>query len=303
MDKSPSLQGETSHHCPDVESGASDQTSVVELVSQWTETDPNQFAIHHNASSWSYRELAHTFKRCAAQLKEIGVQQGDVVAINGGAREGLFRPAPLNDHMPLEEVTLAEALKIAGYKTFFAGKWHLGPTEEYSPENQGFDVNIGGWKLGAPRYGSKYLSPYGNPRLEDGPDGEHLPYRLANETMQFIEDNKSGPFLAYLSFYSVHTPLLAPEELVEKYKKKAERSGLVGTEEFGAEEQVLPIQQERRVRISQQHAIYAAMMEAMDTHVGRVLNKLEELGIAENTIVCFTSDNGGLSGVEIVDYH
>jgi hypothetical protein len=71
MDKSPSLQGETSHHCPDVESGASDQTSVVELVSQWTETDPNQFAIHHNASSWSYRELAHTFKRCAAQLKEI----------------------------------------------------------------------------------------------------------------------------------------------------------------------------------------------------------------------------------------
>jgi len=207
MDKSPSLQGETSHHCPDVESGASDQTSVVELVSQWTETDPNQFAIHHNASSWSYRELAHTFKRCAAQLKEIGVQQGDVVAINGGAREGLFRPAPLNDHMPLEEVTLAEALKIAGYKTFFAGKWHLGPTEEYSPENQGFDVNIGGWKLGAPRYGSKYFSPYGNPRLEDGPDGEHLPYRLANETMQFIEDNKSGPFLAYLSFYSVHTPL------------------------------------------------------------------------------------------------
>ena len=222
----------------------------------------------------------------------------DATNFFSGAREGLFKPAPLNDIMALEEVTLAEALKTAGYKTFFAGKWHLGPTEEYWPENQGFDVNKGGWKLGAPRYGSKYFSPYGNPRLEDGPEGEHLPHRLADETMEFMEANKDGPFLAYLSFYSVHTPLMAPKELVEKYKRKAERLGLVGKEEFATEEQVLPIQQERQVRISQQHAIYAAMMEAMDTNLGRVLDKLEALGIADNTIVCFTSDNGGLSTSE-----
>ena len=217
---------------------------------------------------------------------------------SGTQREGLFQPAELNNIMPLEEITLAEALKTAGYKTFFAGKWHLGPSEEYWPENQGFEINKGGWALGAPRYGSKYFSPYGNPRLEDGPEGEHLPHRLADETMKFMEDNKDGPFLAYLSFYSVHTPLMAPKELVEKYKRKAARLGLVGKEEFGTEEQVLPIQQERQVRISQQHAIYAAMMESMDTNLGRVLDKLEALGIADNTIVCFTSDNGGLSTSE-----
>jgi arylsulfatase A-like enzyme len=222
----------------------------------------------------------------------------DATNFFSGAREGMFRPAPLNDVMPLEEITLAEALKTAGYKTFFAGKWHLGPSEEYWPEKQGFDINKGGWTRGGPFLAGKYFSPYGNPRLEDGPKGEHLPHRLANETMKFMEANKEGPFLAYLSFYSVHTPLMAPEALVKKYEKKAERLGLVGKEEFATEEQVLPGQAERKVRISQQHAVYAAMMESMDTNVGRVLNKLEELGIADNTVVCFMSDNGGLSTSE-----
>ena len=222
----------------------------------------------------------------------------DATNFFSGKREGLFKPAPLHDTMPIEEITLAEALKTVGYKTFFAGKWHLGPTEEYWPENQGFDINKGGWKPGGPWGGGQYVSPYENPRLEDGPEGEHLPFRLANETTQFIEQHKDGPFLAYLSFYSVHTPLLAPEALVEKYKKKAERLGLVGKEEFATEEQVLPIQNERRVRISQQHATYAGMMESMDKAVGLVLDKLDELDIADNTLVCFTSDNGGLSTSE-----
>lgn len=215
-----------------------------------------------------------------------------------GKREGLFKPAPLIDRMPLEEITIAEALKSAGYKTFFAGKWHLGPNEHYWPTKQGFDINKAGWTRGGPYGGGKYFSPYGNPRIEDGPDGEHLPYRLASETMQFMEDNKNGPFLAYLSFYSVHTPLMAPDELVKKYEAKAKRLGLVGQQEFATEEQALPIQEERKVRISQQHAVYAAMMEAMDTNVGRVLDKLEELGIENNTVVCFMSDNGGLSTSE-----
>lgn len=216
-----------------------------------------------------------------------------------GRRPGRFKPAPLNNRMGLEEITLAEALKTAGYATFFAGKWHLGPTEEFWPEHQGFDVNKGGWKHGGPWNGGQYFSPYGNPRLEDGPKGEHLPTRLANETIQFIENNKDGPFLAYLSFYSVHTPLMAPPELVKKYEKKAERLGLVGKEEFAPEEQVFPnAKSDRRVRILQKHAIYAGMMEAMDQNVGRVLNKLKELGLDENTVVCFMSDNGGLSTSE-----
>jgi len=110
----------------------------------------------------------------------------DATNFFSGNRSGRFRPAPLNNRMPLSEVTLAEAFKDHGYKTFFAGKWHLGPNETFWPENQGFDVNKGGWTAGGPWKGGQYFSPYVNPRLEDGPDGEHLPQRLATETIQFM---------------------------------------------------------------------------------------------------------------------
>ena len=145
-----------------------------------------------------------------------------------GVREGRFRPAPLNDRMALEEVTLAEALREAGYRTFFAGKWHLGPTEEYWPEAQGFEVNRGGWSRGGPYGPGQYFTPYGNPRLEDGPEGEHLPDRLASETVRFIEEHRDEPFLAYLSFYSVHTPLVGRPDLVAKYEDKIRKPGARG---------------------------------------------------------------------------
>ena len=188
-----------------------------------------------------------------------------------GKREGRFRPAPINDSMPLEEVTLAEALKEHGYATFFAGKWHLGG-EKYYPEHQGFDINKGGGERGSPWGGGRYFSPYGNPRLEDGPPGEHLPDRLARETVSFLEANRDRPFLAYLAFYSVHTPLMAPPELVEKYEAKAKRLGLDETAEFADEEQVWPVTKPRKVRTIQSHAVYAAMVESMDRAVGKVLD-------------------------------
>ncbi len=215
-----------------------------------------------------------------------------------GKRSGRYLPADINDHMPLSEVTVAEALKEGGYSTFFAGKWHLGPTEEYWPEHQGFDVNIGGFSRGGPYGPGKYFTPYGNPRLTDGPEGEHLPDRLARETVTFITEHRDEPFLAYLAFYSVHTPLMAPPELVEKYRVKAERLGLADKPHFGPEEQVWPDATERQVRTVQAHAVYAAMVEAMDTAVGHVLGALDDLELADNTIVCFMSDNGGLSTSE-----
>ena len=211
-----------------------------------------------------------------------------------GRRSGRFGPAPLHSNMPLEEVTIAEALKEAGYRTFFAGKWHLGPTAEFWPENQGFDVNKGGHNKGGPWNGNKYFTPYGNPRLKDGPPGEHLPIRLSNETNAFIEANRQRPWFAYLAFYSVHTPLIGRKDLVEKYRKKA--AGVSG-EEFGREEQVFG-KRPRRVRILQKHATYAAMVESMDTAIGMVLKKLEALGLDKHTAVFFTSDNGGLSTSE-----
>lgn len=213
-----------------------------------------------------------------------------------GRRSGRFLPAKLIDHMPLAEVTLAEALHKHGYQTAFLGKWHLGPTAEFWPEKQGFDINVGGHNRGSPPGG--YFSPFKNPRLEDGPQGEHLTRRLTDEALKILEQFHEKPFLLYLSFYTVHTPLQAPKDLVAKYQEKAVKLGLVGKQEFADEEQVWPTDKPRRVRTLQRHATYAAMVETMDTNVGRVLDKLKELGIEDNTIVCFTGDNGGLSTSE-----
>ena len=208
----------------------------------------------------------------------------------GGKRKGKLLPAPYNDYLPLEELTLTEALAERGYKTFFAGKWHLGG-EEYEPEKQGFQINKGGHHRGSPPGG--YFSPYKNPKLEDGPKGECLPDRLGDESVKFLQENKKNPFLLYLSFYSVHTPLQTKGEYKNKYKKKA--AGDVSAEsEF---EQVCP-QRENKARQVQNHPVYAGMMQSMDENVGKVLNALDELGLTDNTIVCFTSDNGGLSTSE-----
>ncbi|MEJ6725483.1 MAG: sulfatase [Akkermansiaceae bacterium] len=212
----------------------------------------------------------------------------------GGNRSGKFAPARVHHRMDQEEVTIAEALKEQGYATFYAGKWHLGPTEDFWPENQGYDVNAGGFKAGGPYGGKKYFSPYGNPRLSDGPDGEHLPDRLATDTCKFMEANKGKPFFAMLSFYSVHTPLIGRPDLVAKYKKKAAK---INGQEFSDEEQVLG-DKPRKVRILQKHAVYAAMVEAMDQAVGKVIKKVEELGLEDEVVICFTSDNGGLSTSE-----
>jgi arylsulfatase A-like enzyme len=197
-------------------------------------------------------------------------------------------PAPYLGHLPNGTITLAQAFKNQGYATFFAGKWHLGP-EGHFPQDHGFDINIGGGQGGGPYGGKKYFSPYGNPAIKDGPPGEHLTERLGRETAGFIKANKDKPFLAYLSFYAVHTPLMAPEVLVKKYEAKRKRMGL--TDSFAPE----PPRENRTVH---SHAIYAAMIESMDAACGQVFDALEESGLAENTLVVFTSDNGGLSTSE-----
>jgi arylsulfatase A-like enzyme len=213
-----------------------------------------------------------------------------------GVRSGRLNPAPLNDRMPLEEVTLAEALKEYGYRTAFVGKWHLGPEEKYWPENQGFDINIGGWSAGSPKGG--YFAPFDNPRLGDYPKGSHLPKVLTDESLKILDLYRSDPFLLYLAFYSVHIPLQGREDLIAKYQAKRQKLLDAGEREFGPEEQVWPVEEQRQVRLRQCHPVYAAMVEAMDEQIGHVLDKLEQLGIADNTAVIFMSDNGGLSTSE-----
>ncbi len=210
-------------------------------------------------------------------------------AKNHWTRNKPLLPASYHEKMALEEFTLAEAFKEGGYQTFFAGKWHLGGTDKYWPEHQGFDINKGGYKSGSPSGAGKYFPPYGNPRLKDGPDGEHLPDRLATETVRFITNNKNKPFLAYLSFYSVHTPLIAREDLKEKYNAKKQKLGF--KTEWGKLDA-------NKVRLVQAHPVFAGMVEAMDAACGKVLEALKELGLDDNTVVFFMSDNGGLSTAE-----
>ena len=214
----------------------------------------------------------------------------DWINSSGGGQPEKWRkntshlPASHHLQLPLEEVTIAEALKEAGYATFFAGKWHLGGKGFY-PEDQGFDINKGGHEKGSPPGG--FFAPYTNPKLESGPDGESLPIRLGEETAKFIEDSKDKPFLAMLNFYSVHGPDQTTVELYEKYREKA--SKLPKVEERFLNDVRIPVRQ------VQDNPIYAGMMESMDDAVGIVLNKLDALGLANNTLVIFTSDNGGVS--------
>ena len=220
--------------------------------------------------------------------------RADVTNWFSGRRSSRFRGAAFNDAMPLGELTLAEALGAQGYATLFAGKWHLGDDPTHWPEHQGFDVNIGGWSRGSPMGG--YFAPFENPRLDPAPDGAHLPEVLTTRALDALASVRDQPFLLYLSYYSVHTPLQGRPDLVAKYE--ARRDALPDAPDFGPEEQCWLDAGERRVRIRQSHPVYAAMVEALDDQVGRVLDALDAWGLAESTAVFFTGDNGGLSTSE-----
>ena len=196
----------------------------------------------------------------------------------------LLGPA-IRNQLPLDEVTVAEALKRAGYRTFFAGKWHLGG-EGFWPQQQGFDVNRGGHHAGSPPGG--YYTPYKNPALADGPPGEYLTDRLAEESIRFLRRHHDGPFLLYLSFYTVHTPIQACKRHVARFQQKAAALP-AGTEPRRIAEG------EGFTKLRQDNPAYASMVRAMDENVGRVLDELQRLKLAGNTVVIFTSDNGGLS--------
>ncbi len=217
--------------------------------------------------------------------------------IGGKSRGKVISPAYL-DHLPLEHTTLAAALGRTGYRTYHVGKWHLG-AEPYWPERHGFDVNVAGCSWGMPKYG--YFSPWQNPRLSDGPTGEYLTDRLTDEAIRLIRDNGPQPFFMYLAHYAVHVPIQAPEALVRKYQEKARRLGLDRINPF-IEDGPFPCEhkKDRRIqrRILQSDPAYAAMVENLDTNIGRLLKCLEDSGRDEDTAVFFTSDNGGLATAE-----
>jgi arylsulfatase A-like enzyme len=197
----------------------------------------------------------------------------------------LNRPAII-DHLARSEVTLAQALQEGGYATAFFGKWHLGGPAFY-PDKFGFDVNVGGCEKGHP---PSYFSPYAIPTLPDGPKGEYLTDRLTTEACNYIESHKDKPFLVYLSHYAVHNPQQAKPEVIQHFKTKAVAATSTESEflqDLG-----------RKVRMVQNHPVYAANLASLDESVGRVAAKLRDLGLERDTVVIFTSDNGGLSTSE-----
>lgn len=186
--------------------------------------------------------------------------------------------------LPAESTSLAEAFQQADYRTFFAGKWHLGGAGSL-PTDHGFDINVGGNDKGSPAGG--YFDPYDNPQLPNRRPGENLSMRLADETKDFIVAQQDAPFFAMLSFYAVHAPIQTTEAYWRHYRDKAVEGGTAG---HGFEmEHRLPI------RTKQDNPVYAGLVQQLDEAVGLVIDALDSLGIAENTIVVFTSDNGGVS--------
>lgn len=218
-------------------------------------------------------------------------------------------------HLSHDETTLAEALKSHGYETAIIGKWHLGE-EGSTPLDHGFDYRITSWNKGWPL---TYHAPFKLADMEDAADGEYLTDYLTDRTLEYMETHKERPFFIYLSHFAVHDPIQGRADLVRKYEEKLARmeassalpyilEGNPDTSRQYARRELdsmllLPeyagfdLMPNRIVKIKQRqdNVQFAAMVESMDESLGRIMEKLDELGLVENTIIIFTSDNGGMA--------
>jgi arylsulfatase A-like enzyme len=195
----------------------------------------------------------------------------------GDSGPGAMIPAENAHKLPTEKVTSAEVLQKAGYKTALIGKWHLGDPPTHGPQQQGYEINVGGYSAGNPgNWEGGYFEPNNNPYIEDAYDGEYLTDYKARKAIEFIRENREGPFYLNLSLYTPHWSLQAPDHVVEKYDQKDPEGG-------------------------HHNATYAAMIEMMDNSVGKITDAVDGLGIAEETIIIFYSDNGGEGGYEEIE--
>lgn len=230
---------------------------------------PNIDKLHQKGISfqYAYAGASNSAPSRACMLTGLYPPRHGVYTVNpterGKAKDRKLIPCKNNSAVPDSFTLLPEALKAAGYQTCHIGKWHI----TSDPTLKGMDINIGGNKAGHPK---SYFPPYKNPNLTDGPEGENLTDRLAAEAVKYIDTvDKSKPFFLYFATYAVHTPLQGKAALIEKYKQK-------------------------KATPAHYNPVYAAMVETMDTAVGNILAAVERDGLSDNTLIIFTSDNGGV---------
>lgn len=179
-------------------------------------------------------------------------------------RSQALRPVDNVSALPLEKITIAQSLKKAGYTTGLFGKWHLGNKPGEHPSKRGFDEAIVS--------GGQHFAFKTSPET-DYPEGTYLADFLTDKAVDFIQRHKDQPFFLYLPHFGVHSPIQAKQELTDKFKDKPAAGG-------------------------HKDPAYAAMIASVDESVGRITAKLDELGLAENTLVIFSSDNGGVGGYQ-----
>jgi arylsulfatase A-like enzyme len=225
----------------------------------------------------------------------------------GGHAKGYLISAPYADHIKHEEKTVAGELVDAGYSTWHVGKWHLAGRYDRSdefkkshyPDGHGFDVNIAGCEAGMPHHG--YFSPWMIKNLQDGKDGEYLPDRLTDEAIKLIKKRGDKPFFLNLWYYLVHVPIEAKPEYIEYFQKKKKDLSLDMVEEFETGD-FFPCEhkKDKRIirRLIQSDPVYAAMLKSLDENIGRLIETLKDEGIYDDTVIFFTSDNGGLATAE-----
>lgn len=218
----------------------------------------------------------------------------------GLTEKGKLLGVPYVPYLSTDEKSMGSAFKQHGYTTWHLGKWHIG-SEEYWPDQHGFDVNIGGCHMGHPSGSGHYFQPWEIPTIEPKEGDDYLTDRLGDEAVRLIQENDGTPFFMNMWFYTVHTPLQAKPEKIAKYEAKAKAMGLDKMEAI-VEGDYFPSEHKKHKRIQrrviQSDPVYAAMVEHLDENVGKILDVLDKKGIADNTIIIFTSDNGGLSTAE-----
>jgi arylsulfatase A len=304
----------------------------------WADVGYQGSALYHTPNIDSFAKQGVRFTRAYAACPVCSPTRASILTGEYPARLHLtdwlpgrkefpfqkLKNAETVQHLPYDQPILPRVLKENGYRTAIFGKWHLGEDPE-STARQGFDVHVPDWNKGWPN--ETYFSPYGMKGLEGGPNGEYMTDRLTTEALKWVEKNRDQPFFLYLAHFAVHDPIQGRGDLVVKYEKELNRAPRLNGPPFileGNPDDANPLAPvalnallkdkryqgfsllpDRTVKIKQRqdNPQFAAMVESMDESLGRVLAKLKELKLDENTIVIFFSDNGGMSAANFGNPH